>query len=263
MDLLLKGKKALVTGSSHGLGFAVASMLAAEGAEVSINGRNQAAMASARDRILKATGVNVHGFTSDLSNAGAPARLIDDAASAMSGLDILITNTGGPHPGRFEDSTEADWLGAFNLLLMSHVRMIHQALPYLRRSSIPSVLTITSFAVKQPISNLVLSNSLRAATVGLTKTLALELGPEGIRFNSILPGWTDTERVQTLMQNRASQNKTTPEEELKKQAADIALGRLATPEEFAYAAVFLVSPRASYITGTMLSVDGGVLKGLF
>lgn len=262
MDLKLKGKKTLVSGSSRGLGFAVASLLAAEGAEVSINGRNQPGLEIARDKIYASTGQTVHIFACDLTSAEAPLKLIDDAASAMNGLDILVTNTGGPRPGAFEQMTDADWLNSFNLLLMSHVRMIRQALPWLRKSSSPAVLTITSSAVKQPIASLVLSNSLRAATVGLTKTLALELGAEGIRFNSILPGYTNTERVQTLMKARASENGTTVADEIAKQAAASPFNRIATADEFAYAAVFLLSPLASYITGTMLSVDGGTVKGL-
>ncbi len=146
---------------------------------------------------------------------------------------------------------------------MSHVRLIRAALPHLRRSEMPSVLTFTSYTIKQPMRNLVLSNSIRAATAGLTKSLALELGRDGIRFNSILPGWTLTERVQHLMEFRAKNNQTTVEEELAKQIAEIPLGRIAQPEEFARAAVFLVSPAASYITGVMLNVDGGIVKGLF
>jgi 3-oxoacyl-[acyl-carrier protein] reductase len=146
---------------------------------------------------------------------------------------------------------------------MSHVRLIRAALPHLRKSDAPSVLTITSYSVKQPIPNLVLSNSIRAATVGLTKSLALELGSQGIRFNSILPAWTETQRVQDLMEARAKMNNTTVEEERNKLAKDSALGRVGTPDEFANAAVFLVSPAASYITGVMLTVDGGMYKGTF
>jgi 3-oxoacyl-[acyl-carrier protein] reductase len=147
------------------------------------------------------------------------------------------------------------------LSLLSHVRLIRSALPYLRKSEAPSVLTITSYSIKQPIPNLVLSNSVRAATAGLTKTLALELGVEGIRFNSILPAWTVTERVYELMSHRAKVNNTTVEQEMSKQAQDSPFGRMGNPEEFANAAVFLLSPAASYITGVMLSVDGGMYKG--
>ena len=146
---------------------------------------------------------------------------------------------------------------------MSHVRLIKAALPYLRKSDAASVLTVTSLSVKQPIANLLLSNSVRMATIGLTKSLALELGRENIRFNSILPGWTETERVTELMTARATANKSTAEEETRKQSEQSALGRLGQPEEFANAAVFLVSPAASFITGVMLNVDGGMYKGTF
>jgi 3-oxoacyl-[acyl-carrier protein] reductase len=135
-------------------------------------------------------------------------------------------------------------------------------LPLLRFSDTANVLTVTSYSVKQPIPNLILSNSIRAATIGLTKTLALELGKEGIRFNSILPGWTKTERVKILMENRAQLNNSSVENEIAIQASESPLGRMAEPDEFANVAAFLVSPRASYLTGTMLSVDGGMVKGI-
>jgi 3-oxoacyl-[acyl-carrier protein] reductase len=144
---------------------------------------------------------------------------------------------------------------------MSHVRIINNALPYLKESSHASVVTVTSYSVKQPIPNLVLSNSIRSATIGLTKTLALELGSDGIRFNSILPGWTKTERVLEIMQHRAEVNKSSVEEEIKKIAAASPLGRMGTADEIGRAATFLLSPAASYITGVMLTVDGGMYKG--
>ena len=181
--------------------------------------------------------------------------------TALGGLDILVTNAGGPPPGKFESFDEATWQKAIDLSLMSHVRLIRAALPYLRKSKAASVLTITSYSVKQPVPNLVLSNSIRAATVSLTKTLALELGSEGIRFNSILPGWTKTERVVELMTDRAQMKGTTIEEEIHKQAQESPFGRMAEPQEFANVAVFLVSPAASYLTGVMLLVDGGMYKG--
>ena len=159
----------------------------------------------------------------------------------------------------FDDET---WQKAVDLSFLSHVWLIRAALPHLRRSQAASVLTITSVSVKQPIPNLILSNSIRAATVGLTKSLALELGTEGIRFNSILPSWTETERVTELMNARAKTNATTIEEERVKQAKESPLGRMARPEEFAYVAVFLLSPAASYLTGVMLPVDGGMYKGI-
>jgi 3-oxoacyl-[acyl-carrier protein] reductase len=155
------------------------------------------------------------------------------------------------------------WQQSLELLLMSAVRLVRASLPHLRQSAVPCVLMVTSVAVKQPIPNLILSNSIRLAVIGLAKSLALEMGSEGIRFNSLLPGWTVTERVHDLMETRARRNSTTIEEEISKQAAASPLGRMATPQEFANVAAFLCSPLASYLTGLMLSVDGGSYKGTF
>ncbi|MGE5642580.1 MAG: SDR family oxidoreductase, partial [Byssovorax cruenta] len=189
--------------------------------------------------------------------------LIQSAVESLGGLDILITNAGGPPAGSFEIFDEETWQQAVDTSFISHVRLIRAALPYLRESESASVLTFTSYTVKQPAANLILSNSVRAATVGLTKSLALELGKDGIRFNSILPGWTLTERVQHLMEFRAENSKTTVEEEIAKQITEIPLGRMGQPQEFANVAVFLVSPAASFVNGVMMSVDGGIVRGLF
>ena len=261
MDLQLKELRALVTGSSRGLGYATALALAREGCRVAINSRDQAKVSTAAQSIAAETGAQVFGLAGDVADPDVPERLVGEAARAFGGLDILITNAGGPPAGAFESINEAAWQKAVDLSLMSHVRLIRAALPYLKQSKAACVLTVTSYSVKQPIPNLVLSNSIRAATVGLTKSLALELGGIGIRFNSILPGWTDTERVYDLMKSRADQNHTTIEAEIAKQSKDSPLGRMGRPEEFANAAVFLVSPAASYITGVMLTVDGGMYKG--
>lgn len=255
MDLKLNGLRALVTGASRGLGFATAKLLAAEGCRVAINSRGVEKLK------IAAESLGAEALPADLAEPGAAQALVDLAAVRLGGLDILICNAGGPPPGTFESFDEAAWQKAVDLSFLSNVRLIQAALPYLRQSTAASVLTVTSYSVKQPIANLVLSNSIRAATVGLTKSLALELGGEGIRFNSILPAWTETERVTQLMTARAEKNGTTMAEELAKQSKESPLGRMATPEEFANAAVFLVSPAASYITGVMLSVDGGMYKG--
>jgi len=261
MDLGLNGKRALVLGASRGLGYAVALTLAQEGCEVAINSRSQANVSTAAERIMSASGKQAVDLAGDVGDAATAAKLVEGAVSALGGLDILVTNAGGPPAGAFESFDEAAWQRAIDLSLMSHVRIIRAALPHLRKSEVASVLTITSYSVKQPIPNLVLSNSVRAATVGLTKTLALELGRDGIRFNSILPGWTETERVWELMAARAQTNKSTVDVEIAKQMEQSPLGRMASPQEFANAAVFLVSPAASYITGVMLTVDGGMYKG--
>ena len=261
MDLGLKDKRALVTGASRGLGFAAALTLAREGCRVAVNSRSEENAKAAAEKIATGTGSQVIGLAGDVSDPSVPERLIAQTVEAFGGLDLLVTNAGGPPPGPFESHDEAAWQKAIDLSLMSHVRLIRAALPTLRQSDAASVLTVTSISVKQPVENLILSNSVRGATVGLTKSLAIELGKDGIRFNSILPGWTETERVIQLMTARATANKSTVEEEAAKQSTQSPLGRMGSPEEFANAAVFLLSPAASYITGVMLNVDGGMYKG--
>ncbi len=263
MDLHLLDRRALVAGASKGLGFAIARLLASEGCRVAINGRNLQTISEAARRLSDETHAKILPLAGDVGVPEVPADLVGRTVQAFGGLDLLVTNAGGPPSGKFETFDDAAWQKAIDLSLSSHVRLIRAALPYLRRSDCASVVTMTSYSVKQPIPNLVLSNSIRAATVGLTKSLALELGAEGIRFNSILPGWTNTERIADLMAFRAKANGTTVDEEIARQARDTALGRMASPEELANAAVFLLSPAASYITGVMLTVDGGIYKGTF
>jgi len=263
MDLGLKGLNCLVTGSTRGLGYATAMKLTAEGARVAINGRNHESLNAAAQTIREATGTEVLLLAGDVVEPDIPPQFIERIQEAWGGLDILISNTGGPPSGSFESFTDEQWEQAVNLVFLSHVRLIRAALPLLKRSQHASVLTVSSYSTKQPIPNLVLSNSARLATVGLTKSLALELGSHGIRFNSILPGWTETERIIRLMDDRARLKETSIEEETRKQAQESPLGRMGKPEEFANAAVFLASPAASYITGVMLNVDGGMYKGTF
>ena len=261
MDLGLKGKTALVTGASRGLGFATALTLAREGCRVAVNSRSEENAQAAAERITSETSTQVIGLAGDVSEVGVAEKLVEGTVNTFGGLDLLVTNAGGPPAGAFESFDEEAWQKAIDLSFTSHVRLIRVALPYLRKSDIPSVLTVTSYTVKQPLPNLVLSNSIRMATIGLTKSLALELGVDGIRVNSILPAWTETERVTDLMAFRAKNNDTTIEEETRKQASESPLGRMGQPEEFANPAVFLLSPAASYITGVMLPVDGGFYKG--
>lgn len=263
MDLGLAGKRALLTGASRGLGYATARLLAMEGCQVAINSRSEASITEAAEKLAAQTGQKAIGLAGDVTDAKTCAALVDRAAAGMGGLDLLVTNAGGPPAGKFDDFSEDTWRQAVDLSFLNHVWLIRAALPHLRKSAAASVLTITSYSVKQPIPNLILSNSVRAATIGLTKSLALELGHEGIRFNSILPAWTETERVTNLMSHRAQVNNTSIEEEIAKQSADSSLGRMGQPEEFANAAVFLLSPAASYLTGVMLSVDGGMYKGVY
>jgi 3-oxoacyl-[acyl-carrier protein] reductase len=260
MDLGLKGKIALVTGASRGLGYATARQLLMEGAKVVINSRSPEKLDQAADHLKTETGGDIITLAGDMSDPGVADFLVEQTIQHYGGLDLLVTNTGGPPAGSFENFDDVVWEKAFDLVFLSHVRLIRAALPFLRKSDAASVLTVTTLAAKQPISNLILSNSLRLGTIGLTKSLALELGGEGIRFNSILPGWTVTERVTDLLRIRAHNNNSTLEEEFRKQSTESPLGRLGKPEEFARAAVFLLSPAASFLTGVMLPVDGGMYK---
>jgi len=262
MDLGLNGKRALLTGASRGLGYATALQLAREDCDVAINGRDEIKVKTAAKRITDETKHASVGLAGDVSDPLVPEKLIQEAVRTLGGLDLLVTNAGGPPASSFETIDEATWEKAINLSFLSHVRLIRSALPFLRKSASASVLTFTSYTVKQPLPNLVLSNSIRMATIGLTKSLALELGSEGIRFNSILPATIDTDRIRELQAFRAQKNGTTIQEEAANDARSSVFGRIGRPEEFANAAVFLLSPAASYITGLMLVIDGGQYKGM-
>jgi 3-oxoacyl-[acyl-carrier protein] reductase len=258
MDLGLQGARVLVTAASAGLGAATARRFSLEGAVVVINSRRLDALQETASAINQETGNAVFTIAGDVTQSAM--EVVRSAADYMSGLDILVTNAGGPPGGTFDDFTPEQWRDATDLTFHSAVDLIHAALPYLRQSDRAAILTITSMSVKQPVANLTLSNAIRPAVIGLTKTLALELGPEGVRVNSILPGMTHTGRVDSLMQGRAQKNNSSVEDELRRSAASIPLGRIGTPEEFANAAVFLCSPAASFITGVNLPVDGGAIR---
>ena len=261
MDLGLRGKIALLTGASRGLGFATAQCLAQEGARIAINARDEKQLFAAGEKLTQ-YGTDVISLPGDVTEPDAGFKLVGATFATLGGLDLLFINAGGPPPAAFDELDEGAWQEAIDLSFMSHVRMINAALPFLRKSESASVLSVASISVKQPIPNLVLSNSVRAATVGLIKTLALELGGEGIRFNAILPSWTHTERVEQLLADRAARKGTSQQEEIETQNAQSALGRMGAPDEFARAAAFFLSPAASYLTGVMLPVDGGTYKGL-
>ena len=261
MNLQLENKIVLVTGASKGLGYASALQFSREKATVIINSRDNARLVHAAQSITNETGMTVIPFPGDITKPETVKGIVDLINSQFGKLDILVCNAGGPPAGAFESFDDNQWQSAIDLSLMSQVRLIRETLPLLRKSDSASVVTVTSVSIKQPIENLILSNSIRAATAAMTKSLAIELGAENIRFNSILPGWTKTERVENLMMSRVKQNNSTMEEELAKQAASIPMKRMGEPYEFGNALVFLASPAASYITGVMLTVDGGFYRG--
>jgi 3-oxoacyl-[acyl-carrier protein] reductase len=260
MDLGLKNARVFVAASSSGLGAATARRFSLEGADVVINGRDAARLSDTAERIRQETGGKVIALVGDVTDAASIAAMIERAAADLGGLDILVTNAGGPPPGNFDSTAPDTWESAFKLTFMSTVHLIRASLPYLRKSQRAAILTVTSVSVKEPIDNLILSNSLRMGVIGLTKSLARELGPQGIRVNSILPGWTRTERVTQLMENRALTQGITVAQAMANQGAGTPLGRMGEPEEFANVAVFLCSPAASYVHGAMVPVDGGSIR---
>jgi 3-oxoacyl-[acyl-carrier protein] reductase len=260
MDLGLRNHVALVTASSKGLGKATAQQLVGEGAKVVICARGQEALEQTRDEIAS-SGAEVLALPADLTAPGAAETLVDATLERFGQLDILIANAGGPPPGGFLDLEEKDWDAAVQLTLISFVRLCYAAIPALVQSDAGTILAFTSVSVKQPLANLVLSNSLRLGVTGIVKSLADELGPDGVRVNAICPGWTRTDRVEHLLADRAARNGTSIEQEAAAVAQAVPLGRIATPDEFARAAAFLVSPAASYITGVSLLVDGGMYRG--
>ncbi len=262
MDLGLRGARVLVTAASSGLGAATARQFSLEGANVIINSRNLDKLQTTAKEINEVSGNAVFTLAADVSNPETAARMVRNAAEMIGGLDIIVTNAGGPPAGNFDDFDMEAWHKAADLNLFSAITLIRSALPYLRQSRRAAILTVTSMSAKQPVDNLILSNTIRPAVIGLTKSLSRELGEEGIRVNSILPGITDTERVTELMQSRATAHGTSIDEEREKATQAIPLKRIGQAQEFANTAVFLCSPAAGFITGVALQVDGGEVKSL-
>lgn len=257
MDLNLKGQVAVVTAASRGLGYATARALAAEGAAIVLSSRSQTSVDRAAQTIHDETGVDVLAVAADVTDSDAILHLRDAALDRFGRVDALYLNAGGPPAGGFLDFTPEDWEKATTLTVQSAVELAYAFVPTMKAQSAGSILANTSVSVRHPLDNLILSNSLRLAVVGLVKSLSIELGPYNIRVNAIAPGWTRTERVDQLLEANASKNGTTSEAEAEKTSQEIPLRRIAEPEEYARAAAFLLSPAASYITGVTLNVDGG------
>ena len=263
MDLGLRNKVALVAASSHGLGRAVADELAAEGASLIICGRNTTDIEHATAEIEERTGVEVLGLEADVSRPDDVSRLVDSGLTRFGHIDILITNAGGPPTGTFETLTREEWESATRLTFFSAIELARHVLPGMKERQWGRILNITSITVKQPVEGLMLSNSLRAGLTGFARTLANEVATYGITVNNILPGYTRTERVEELATQMAAKQGITAAEFKAKWEQEIPMRRLGEPREFAALATFLVSERASYITGTSFQVDGGWIKSLF
>ena len=262
MDLGLKGKVALVAGASQGMGKATALGFAREGAKVAICARGEAALNEAAAMIRKQTGGEVMVITADMAKPEDIKKFIDQSAAHFGRIDIIVNNAGGPPPGEFMKFTDEDWNNAYNLSFMSTMRMTREAVPHMRKVGGGRVINITSYSVKEPITGLVLSNAVRSAVIGLAKTLSRELARDNILINNICPGRIDTERAQKLNKARADRVGRPVEEINKEMAAEVPLGRYGTAEETADVIVFLGSERASYVTGTTIQIDGGLVRGI-
>lgn len=259
MDLGLKDKVALVTAASKGLGRAAAREFAREGAQVVMCSRSDA-LDKAAEAIRAETGAQVLAVRADLTRAEDIEALVEATLREFGRIDILFANSGGLKPGNFLNLTPMDWEEAIQLVLMSTVRLCYAVIPQMLRQGGGSIVANQSYSVKQPIDNLILSNSIRMAVIGLMKSLANEFGPKGIRINTINPTWTMTERVEQLMADRAKRNGTSLEQEMARVAVEVPLGRMGTVEEYARTVVWLASPAASFIHGHALMFDGGAVR---
>lgn len=262
MDLGIKGKVALVAAASQGLGRAVAEELAAEGASLVICARGEERLSETSNAIRRLH-VDVIGVVGDLSKLADVERIFSAGLERFGQIDILVTNTGGPPAGMFESLSRESWQDAVNGLLFSVVELTRLALPGMKERRWGRILNITSIAAKQPVENLMLSNSVRAAVTGFAKTLANEVGEYGVTVNNMMPGYTATERVEELADAIAKREGVDASAIRARWEAEIPMKRLGTPREFAALAAFLVSERASYITGSSIAVDGGWIRSVF
>ena len=254
MDLGLDGRRALVGGGGSGIGGGIATSLAGEGARVALIGRT-------RERIeAEAARLGGVAVVADLSAPDGPRGAVDDAVAALGGLDLLVVNTGGPPGGTFESLGEADWEAAIAGTLQSTLRLIRAALPHLRAGVDPSILIVLSSSVREPIPGLTTSNVLRPGLAGLVKTLTAELAP--IRINGLAPGRIATDRIRFLDGKRADAAGVTPEEIAARSRATIPLGRYGNVAEIGRVGAFLLSPAASFVTGAIVPVDGGMIRAL-
>jgi 3-oxoacyl-[acyl-carrier protein] reductase len=262
MDLGLKNRVALVAASSQGIGLATAQAFAAEGCRVAMCSRNQQTLDAAAGKIRAQHNAEVFAQAFDVTDAAAISRFVSAIAEKWGGVDICVTNAGGPPAKGFLSASLDDWQNALAGNFLSTVYFAREVIPYMQRKRWGRIITITSITTKQPVADLVLSNAVRAAVVGLVKSLANEFGKDGILVNNVGPGFTATDRLKQLAKTRAAASGKSEEELFAGMAADAPVKRLGEPREVAETIVWLASERASYVTGQTLLVDGGLYKGL-
>lgn len=263
MDLGLDGKAAAVMAASQGLGRATAQALAGEGARVAICARTRSTLEQTAEEIEAETGSQIVPIVADVSTPEGPGDFVEAAAEAFGGLDVLVTNKGGPPPGMFTDIADEDWQAGFELVVLSYVRAVRAALPYLADGEGGAVVAIESTSVKQPIDNLLLSTALRPSVVAASKALACQHGEDGVRFNVVLPGSMATDRIEDLVHDIADRQGITPDQAREQRFKGIPIGRFGQPIELGRAIAFLASPAASYITGGVYPVDGGASDTIY
>lgn len=262
MELGLINKIAVVGASSKGLGKAIALGLAYEGAKVTICARDNQVLEQTADEIREKTDTDVLVIPTDVSQPEQVEVLISKTISHFGGIDILVNNAGGPRAGRFDDLSAEDYQDAVNLNLMSTINLCRAVVPSMRKRGGGRIINLTSVSVKQPVDGLMLSNMARTGVIGFAKTLATELAPDKILVNNVCPGIIFTDRIKQLASVRAEESGITYDQALENMTANIPLGRIGDPEEFANLVVFLASEKSSYITGTTIQVDGGMVRSL-
>jgi len=262
METGLKNRVAIVAASSQGIGKATAQAFAAEGCRLAVCARNAAALEAAAESIRARQGIEVYAEALDVTNAEDVHEFVNKVVDRFGGVDICVTNAGGPPAKGFLETTTDEWKKALDANFLSVVYFARAVIPYMRRKQWGRIITITSITTKQPVSDLVLSNAARAAVVGLVKSLANEFGKDGILVNNVGPGYTATDRLKQLAKTRSSATGQSEEQIFANWAADAPLKRVGDPREIADTIVWLASDRASYVTGQTILVDGGIYKGL-
>ena len=263
MDLGLKGKVALVTAASKGIGLGTARVLAKEGMKVAISSRSAAGLEKARAQLAGGTGSEVIAVPADMTVREDLEKLVETTSEKLGGIDVLVYNTGPPKTGTFSELTYADWEEATKLLLLSAVDLTKAVLPHMKSKEWGRLIYITSFTLKQPVANLVLSNTVRLGVAGLSKSLSREFAPQGITSNVIVQGFVRTDRMLHIVEERAAKTGVTVEEAYKEMAKSIPLGRYAEPEEVGSLAAFIASEKGAYLNGGVFTIDGGFVSSVF